>query len=277
MGALQSNNSKYGGNNFRNNTKPSSQPIESTDFRGNQISLDEVYESLNEYKETINNVYSLNSIIDDLTEEIREKFNEGDSNAINTVLLTSLHEDYDKNAVTNYCEVIELAKNKSELNKCRILFSCKNYEEIDGESLLNIKMNNNSDLIDNMSYTTMATLLESRIIEMSMKIPAYGNMYIHSGLSMWTEGIRCYFNVLRRHPLDKNNWIMISSGINMKNYTSKNITNMHAFSKEYKLLLESITQVMNSNTYLRVIEDSANEAEELAEKAVTESEEKTAV
>ena len=277
MGALQSNNSKYGGNNFRNNTKPSSQPIESTDFRGNQISLDEVYESLNEYKETINNVYSLNSIIDDLTEEIREKFNEGDSNAINTVLLTSLHEDYDKNAATNYCEVIELAKNKSELNKCRILFSCKNYEEIDGESLLNIKMNNNSDLIDNMSYTTMATLLESRIIEMSMKIPAYGNMYIHSGLSMWTEGIRCYFNVLRRHPLDKNNWIMISSGINMKNYTSKNITNMHAFSKEYKLLLESITQVMNSNTYLRVIEDSANEAEELAEKAVTESEEKTAV
>jgi len=274
---IQSNNSKYGGNNFRNNTKPSSQPIESTDFRGNQISLDEVYESLNEYKETINNVYSLNSIIDDLTEEIQEKFNEGDPNAINTVLLSSLHEDYDKNAAANYCEVIELAKNKSELNKCRMLFSCKNYEELDGESLLNIKMNNNSDLIDNMSYTTMTTLLESRIIEMSMKIPAYGNIYIHSGLSMWTQGIRCYFNVLRRHPLDKNNWIMISSGINMKNYTSKNITNMHAFSKEYKLLLESITQVMNANTYLNVIEDSANEAEELAEKAVTESEEKTAI
>ena len=274
MGGKQSNNSKYNENNFKNNSK---QSPESTDFRGNQISLDEVYESIDDYKETINNVYSLNAILDDSIKEIQEKYNEGDPNAINTILLSSLHEDYDKNSASNYCEVIELAKNKSELNKCRLLFSCKNYEEIDGESLLNIKASNKSDLIDNQSYTTMATLLESRIIEMSIKIPAYGNTYIHSGLTMWTEGIRCYFNILRRHPMDKNSWIMISSGINMKNYTTKNISNMQLFSKEYKLLLESITQVMNSNTYLNVIEDSANEAENIAEQAVSESEEKTAL
>lgn len=277
MGAMQSNNSKYGGNNFRNSSKSMTKPTENKDLMEIQISLDEVYESLDDYKETINNVYNLNSILNDSFEEILEKHNEGDTNPINTVLLSSLHEDYDKDDATNYCEVIELAKNKQELNNCRMLFSCKNYEAIDGESILNIKMNNRKDIIDNMSYTTIATLLESRIIAMSMKIPAYGNVYIHSGLTMWTEGVRCYFNLLRRHPIDKNNWIMISSGINMKNYTTKSVTNLQTFSKEYKLLLESITQVMNSNTYLNVIEDSANEAEQNAEKAVVESEEKTAL
>ncbi len=271
MGGKLSLNTKQNGNNFKNKRELPQQ------FSGPRLSLDEVYESLEDYKETINNVYCLNDILDDYTDDIVEKYNEGDLNPINSVLLSTLHENYDKNAAINYCEVIELAKNKSEVNSCRVLFTCKHYEELDGMNILNIKTNNSNDTIDELSYATMATLLESRIIEMSIKIPAYGKNYIHSGLSMWTKGIRCYFNLLRKNPLDDSKWIMISSGINLKDYSVLNVTNLNTFSREYKLLLESITQVMNSNSYLNVIESSATDAEKIAESAISESEEKTAL
>lgn len=259
-------------NNFRNTLD-----TKNMNERGEQISLDEVYESLEDYKEAIQNVYNLNDILDDYTDDFVEHFEKGDFNPINTVLLSTLHENYDKSAETNYCEVIELANNKSELNGCRMLFSCKQYEEIDGMNLLGIKTKNTTETINNLSYSTFTSLLENRIIEMSMKIPKYGKLYIHSGLSMWTSGLRCYFNLLRPNPLNKNSWLMISSGVDLKNYTSIDVSNINSFSKEYKLLLESITQVMNSNTYLNVIESSANEAEEVAENAIKESEEKVAL
>jgi hypothetical protein len=271
MGGKLSLNNKHNGNNLKNKREQSKQ------FSGPRLSLDEVYESLEDYKETINNIYCLNDILDDYSDDIIEKHNEGDLNPINSVLLSTLHESYDKNAAINYCEVIELAKNKNEVNSCRVLFTCKHYEELDGMNLLNIKTNNSNDTIDELSYATMATLLESRIIEMSIKIPAYGKNYIHSGLSMWTKGIRCYFNLLRKNPIDDSKWIMISSGINLKDYSVLNVTNLNTFSREYKLLLESITQVMNSNSYLNVIETSATDAEKIAESAISESEEKTAL
>ena len=276
MGANFSN-TKQNGMKFQSKQENAHNNITNVkEFRGEQLNLDEIYESLEDYKEAINNVYSLNLILDDSMEEIEQKFNEGDLNAINTVLSSTLHENYNKNVSTNYCEIIELAKNKNELNNSRVLFTCKHYEELDGMSLLEIKTNNTSDTIDELSYSNIGQLLENRIIEMSMKIPAYGKIYIHSGLSLWTDGIRCYFNLLRKSPVSKNDWIMISSGVNLKNYTSLNVTNLNQFSKEYKLLLESITQVMNSNTYLNIIEDSVDESEQLAVKTVAESEDKTA-
>ena len=271
MGAKLST-TKYNSNNFRN--KNDNQVKE---LSGDKISLDEVYESLEDYKEAINNVYSLNEILDDYRNDFIEQQEKGDDNAINSVLLSTLHENYDKSVATNYCEVIELAKHKGEVNDCRMLFSCKQYEELDGMNILGIKTKNTTETIDNLSYASIATLLEQRIIEMSMKIPKYGKTYIHSGLNIWTDGIRCYFNLLRTNPLDNNKWIMISSGVNLKNYTSINVTNLKTFSTEYKILLDSITQVMNSNSYLNVIETSASEAEDVAENTIKESEEKTAL
>ena len=275
MGGKLSTNSRYGTSNFRKSQgdlKNNNQSI-----TNNKISLDEVYESLEDYKEAINNVYSLNTILNDYFNDIQEKNEEGDDNPINTVLLSTLHENYDKTKATNYCEVIELARNQQEVNNCRLLFSCKQYEEIDGLNVLNIKTSASTDTIDDLSYTTIGSLLDNRIVEMSKKIPAYGKTYIYSGLSMWTKGIRCYFNLLRKNPIDNSKWIMISSGINLKNYTSQNVTNLTTFSKEYQMLLESITQVMNNNSYLNVIEDSASDAQESAENAIKDSEEKTAL
>ena len=107
-------------NNFRNTLD-----TKNMNETGERISLDEVYESLEDYKEAIQNVYNLNDILDDYTDDFVEHFEKGDFNPINTVLLSTLHENYDKSAETNYCEVIELANNKSELNGCRMLFSCK--------------------------------------------------------------------------------------------------------------------------------------------------------
>jgi hypothetical protein len=278
MGAKHSTNSNQNGMNFRNKPKQTlDSNIPNTEFRGELLNLDEVYESLEDYKEAINNVYSLNSILEDSLSEINEKMREGDLNAINTVLSSTLHEGYNKNVSSNYCEIIELAKNKNELNNCRVLFTCKQYEELDGMSLLEVKTNNTSDTIDELSYVSIGQLLENRIIEMSMKIPQYGKTYIHSGMNIWTNGIRCYFNLLRKNPLSQNSWIMISSGINMKKYTQHDVTNLNQFSREYKLLMESITQVMNSNTYLNVIDDSVDEATQQAETAVAESEEKNAL
>ena len=243
-----------------------------------KITLDETFESLEDYKQSINNVYCLNKLIDELYDEFNEKITENDDNPINSVLLGTLHENYDKESATNYCEIIELANTPNDVGSCRLLFSCKKYEEIDGSSINILKTANVSDKIENMSYSNLALLLEHRIVEMSKRIPAYGKLYLYSGFSIWTHGVKNYFNLVRKHPLFKDRWLMISSGINIKNYTkSKNVYNLSTFSYEYKMLLENVTQVMNSNTYLNIIEDSLEEAQSLAEDAIKDSEEKTAL
>ena len=240
------------------------------------MTLEEVYESLDDYKEVINNVYCLNKLLNDYDEEIKEKVNENDDNAINSVLGATLHDEYDK---TNekYCEIIELARTKNEVGGSRVLFSCKHYEELDGLSLMNIATSNTSEQIDQLSYVSVAQMLENRIIDMSQKIPKYGKTYVHCGFGIWTNGLRLYFNLVRKHPIIENKWIMISSGININNYTSKPISNYRMFSYEYRLLIENITQVMNANMYLQIIEDSAEEATRQVEDALNESDEKTAL
>ena len=243
-----------------------------------KITLEEAYESLEDYKQSINNVYCLNKILDEVVEELNEKITENDDNPINSVLLGTLHDDYDKEKAATYCEIFELALTPKDVGNCRMLFSCKKYEEIDGFSLNAIKTANVAEKIDNMTYTNIALLFEQRIIEMSKKIPAYGKLYLHSGFSIWSEGVKNYFNLIRKHPIDKNKWIVISSGINIKNYIkSENVYNLSTFSYENRMLMENITQVMNANTYLNIIEDSLDDAQIIAENAIKDSEEKTAL
>lgn len=243
-----------------------------------KITLDDTFESLEDYKQSINNVYCLNKILDELNDEFNEKITENDDNPINSVLLGTLHENYDKDNAANYCEIIELANTPNDVGSCRLLFSCKKYEEIDGLSMNVLKTSNISDKIEDMSYSNLALLLEHRIVEMSKRIPAYGKLYLYSGFSIWTQGVKSYFNLVRKHPLYNDRWLMISSGINIKNYTkSKNVYNLSTFSYEYKMLFENVTQVMNANTYLNIIEDSLEEAQMMAEDAIRDSEEKTAL
>lgn len=243
----------------------------------NKISLEEAYESLEDIKEAINNVYCLNKLLYDYIDDIEEEKTENVDNPINAVLSKTLHDNYDKNSATNYCEIIELARNMQEVNSCRMLFSCKQYDELDGLHVSHIKTKNTNEMVDNVSFANVGKLLEMRIIDMSKRIPAYGNTFICCYLGMWTKGIRCYFNLLRKHPLNEDKWIMISSGINMKDYTNHNTTNLSLFSAEYKILIENITQVMNSNAYLNIIETSSDEAAIIAEEAIKDSEEKTAL
>ena len=270
MGAKQSTSNYQPVDNYQNNKTE-----ETTNT--NKVTLDEAYDSLEDYKQCINNVYCLNKILDDLIEEMNEKVTENDDNPINSVLLGTLHDDYDKDSASTFCEIIELANSPKEVGYCRLLFSCKKYEELDGLSVNALKTANSSEKIDNMSYGNIALLLEQRIVEMSKKIPAYGKLYLYSGFSMWSEGVKNYFNLVRKHPLDANKWIMISSGITMKNHTKANVYNLSSFSYEYRMLMENITQVMNSNTYLNIIEDSLEEARIVAENAIKDSEEKTAL
>ena len=275
MGAKQST-TNYNNPPVQNNEYNQTESV--NDNNTDKITLDETFESLEDYKQSINNVYCLNKIIDELYDELNEKIAENDDNPINSVLLGTLHENYDKEKATSYCEIIELANTPNDVGSCRLLFSCKKYEEIDGSSINVLKTANISDKIENMSYSNLALLLEHRIVEMSRRIPAYGKLYLHSGFSVWTQGVKSYFNLVRKHPLHKDRWLMISSGIDIKNYTkSKNVYNLSTFSYEYKMLLENVTQVMNSNTYLNIIEDSLEEAQMLAEDAIKDSEEKTAL
>lgn len=269
MGAKQSNTNYKEPPKHQNLSNENGAPTEI-------MTLEEVYESLDDYKEVINNVYCLNKLLNDYHEEIEEKVNENDDNAINSVLGATLHEEYDK---TNekYCEIIELARTKNEVGGCRVLFTCKHYEELDGLSLMNIATSNTSEQIDQLSYVSVAQMLENRVIDMSQKIPKYGKTYVHCGFGIWTSGLRLYFNLVRKHPIIEHKWIMISSGININNYTSKPISNYRMFSYEYRLLIENITQVMNANMYLQIIEDSAEEATRQVEDALNESEEKTAL
>ena len=168
MGAKQSNTNYKEPPKHQNLSNENGAPTEI-------MTLEEVYESLDDYKEVINNVYCLNKLLNDYDEEIKEKVNENDDNAINSVLGATLHDEYDK---TNekYCEIIELARTKNEVGGCRVLFSCKHYEELDGLSLMNIATSNTSEQIDQLSYVSIAQMLENRIIDMSQKIPKYGKI-----------------------------------------------------------------------------------------------------
>ena len=105
-----------------------------------QVTLEEAYESLEEYKEAVNNVYSLSYLLDDYADDIRERMDKGDMNPLNSVLLTTLHEGYDKNTAKNYCEVIELGLNMDSVKNARMLFSCKHYDELDGVSIMEMRM-----------------------------------------------------------------------------------------------------------------------------------------
>jgi hypothetical protein len=242
-----------------------------------RITLDEAYESLEEYKEAINNVYSLSQLLDDYVDEIRDKLNDGDQNPINSVLLTTLHEGYNKSEAKNYCEILELGTNIETVRRARMLFSCKQYEELDGRSVFEMRSNNSTELIDGVPCSMLGQLLETRLVDVSKKLPAYGQTYIYANLGLWTHGVRAYFNLIRRDPLMRERWIVVSSGVNISNYTNINVNNMQTFSREYKILMDSITQVMNSNTYINVIEESARHASKDAEDAIANLEEKNAV
>ena len=161
MGAKQSS-TKYNGNmNFRSNS------VENNGIQKeavtNHIDLEEVYESLEDYKQPINNVYCLNKLFEDSIEEIQDKINEGNANAVCEVLNESLNDDSNTKNNVQYCEIIELARSKNEVNSCRLLFSCKKYEELDGMSLINIKTQDTNDKIDDMSYANVGKLLERTV------------------------------------------------------------------------------------------------------------------
>ena len=80
MGAKQSNNYQ--------NPRPSQQNIQKNTQQNKYnddketITLDEVYECLEDYKQVINNVYILNKLLDDNYDYMKEKLNDGDDNPI---------------------------------------------------------------------------------------------------------------------------------------------------------------------------------------------------
>ena len=158
-----------------------------------------------------------------------------------------------------------------------MLFSCKQYEELDGKSVFEMRSNNSTELIDGVPCSMIGQLLETRLVDVSKKLPAYGQTYIYASLGLWTHGVRAYFNLIRRDPIIRERWIVVSSGVNLSNYTNINVNNLQIFSREYKILMDSITQVMNSNTYINVIEESARLASKDAEDAIANLEEKNAI
>ena len=264
---------------IRNNTQKQENRPDIANGKTNvpKIALEEVYESLEEYKEAINNVYSLSHILDDYADDIRDKMNDGDENPINSVLLTTLHEGYTRETAKSYCEVMELGVNLEMVRRARMLFSCKQYEMLDGHSIYDIRNSKSSTTIDGETVSNIGKLLEARILDISMRLPAHGNTYLYASLNQWTHGVRVYFNLLRKDPIVNTKWIVVSSGVNICNYTKIKADNLQTFSKEYKLFLNSITQVMNSNTYVNLIEESTHWATEQADEAVENLEEKNAL
>lgn len=115
MGAKQSATKYQSVDNYQNNK--TEEPTNT-----NRVTLDEAYDSLEDYKQCINNVYCLNKILDDLIEELNEQITQNDDNPINSVLLGTLHDDYDKDSAITFCEIMEIAKTPSEVGNCRLLF-----------------------------------------------------------------------------------------------------------------------------------------------------------
>jgi len=242
-----------------------------------KIALEEVYESLEEYKEAVNNVYNLSRLLDDYVDDIQEKMNDGDENPINSVLLTTLHDGYTKETAKSYCEVIELGVNIEMVRRARMLFSCKQYELLDGHSIREIRNSKSPETMDGLSVANIGNLLEARILDVSRRLPAHGNTHVYATLGQWTHGVKAYFNLLRKDPIVENKWIVISSGVNMCDYTKIDTTNLQTFPPEYTIFLKSITQEMNSNAYINIIEESTQIAAKQADDAVKILEEKNAL
>jgi hypothetical protein len=242
-----------------------------------KIALEEVYESLEEYKEAVNNVYSLSRLLDDYVDDIQERMNDGDENPINSVLLTTLHDGYTKETAKNYCEVMELGVNIEMVRRARMLFSCKQYESLDGHSIRDIRNSKSSETIDGLTVSNIGNLLEARILDVSRRLPSRGNTHVYATIAQWTHGVKAYFNLLRKDPIVENKWIVISSGVNICDYTKISTDNLQTFPPEYTLFLKGITQEMNSNAYINVIEESTQIYTKQADDAVKMLEEKNAL
>ena len=195
-----------------------------------KIALEEVYESLEEYKEAVNNVYSLSRLLDDYVDDIQERMNDGDENPINSVLLTTLHDGYTKETAKNFCEVIELGVNIEMVRRAKMLFSCKQYELLDGHSIRDIRNSKSSETIDGLAVANIGNLLEARILDVSRRLPAHGNTHVYATIGQWTHGVKAYFNLLRKDPIVENKWIVISSGVNICDYTKINTDNLQTVS-----------------------------------------------
>ena len=242
-----------------------------------KIALEEVYESLEEYKEAVNNVYSLSRLLDDYVDDIQERMNDGDENPINSVLLTTLHDGYTKETAKSYCEVIELGVNIEMVRRARMLFSCKQYESLDGHSIRDIRNSKSPETIDGITVSNIGNLLEARILDVSRRLPSRGNTHVYATIGQWTHGVKAYFNLLRKDPVVENKWIVISSGVNICDYTKISTDNLQTFPPEYTLFLKGITQEMNSNAYINVIEESTHIYTKQADDAVKMLEEKNAL
>jgi len=155
----------------QNSQNPEKRPdVENSKSNIPKISLEEVYESLEEYKEAINNVYSLSRLLDDYVDDIRDKMNDGDENPINSVLLTTLHDGYTKETAKSYCEVIELGVNIELVRRARMLFSCKQYELLDGHSIRDIRNSKSTETLDGEIIANKGNLLDSDLIALCEKI-----------------------------------------------------------------------------------------------------------
>ena len=122
-----------------------------------KVSLEEAYESLEDYKEAINNVYCLNKLLTDYYDDIEEKRLQNDVNPINTILSTTLHDGYDRTQATNYCEIIEL-DSVTEGAACTSLLAKK---FIDNDQSLLIA--NSDQFIKWDSSTTMYSFISSGV------------------------------------------------------------------------------------------------------------------
>ena len=225
----------------------------------------------------MNNVYSLSRLLDDYVDDIQERMNDGDENPINSVLLTTLHDGYTKETAKSYCEVIELGVNIEMVRRARMLFSCKQYELLDGHSIREIRNSKSSETIDGLTVANIGNLLEARILDVSRRLPAHGNTHVYATIGQWTHGVKAYFNLLRKDPVVENKWIVISSGVNICDYTKISTDNLQTFPPEYTLFLKGITQEMNSNAYINVIEESTHIYTKQADDAVKMLEEKNAL
>ena len=150
-------------------------------------------------------------------------------------------------------------------------------ELLDGHSIRDIRNSKSTETLDGEIIANIGNLLEARILDVSRRLPAHGDTYIYASLGQWTQGVRVYFNLLRKDPIDNTKWIVISSGVNICNYTKINADKLQTFSSEYKMFLNSITQEMNSNAYINIIEESTRVATKQADDAVEKLEETNAL
>ena len=185
-----------------------------------------VEQSLNEFKQAIDNAYYVNDLV---TENINNLKNSISSNPFHDILTPLVKTRFYGNK--NYSWIVE--SSYDELFETRVLVSWNTYSNINGFNLTQLDENKEKTITlpnnDTVTYQKIKEGLEVGKANMLKKTVKSDNERTYVWFSEWAQGIQIEVNIIRPNPLNKNTWLSIGASVSMSDYTTLNVYNIETF------------------------------------------------